>query len=112
MSDLEPYLEFLRQCFPGCKIVFNHRDPAAVAASAWWTKVDDAAEKVRRADERLSSFPADARHFHFCYDEIDDSLDNIRALFDFLGEELDEGAVRAVLGRAYGPYTVLPNAAG
>jgi hypothetical protein len=106
MRDLDLYLDFVRQSFPACKIIFNHRDPASVAGSAWWKDVDGAEERIRAADERLLAFPADDRHFHFFYDQIDDGLENIRALFAFLGEEVDEDAIRDVLSSAHGPYSV------
>ncbi|RKN49092.1 sulfotransferase [Micromonospora endolithica] len=97
LEDLTGYLDFLRKSFPASKIVFNHRLPDDVARSAWWAEHPGSLERVQAADRRLSAFPADARHFHFHYDRIDDSLDNIRELFAFLGEELDEARVRATL---------------
>jgi hypothetical protein len=103
MDDLDAYLDFVRRAFPGCKLIFNHRDPAAVARSGWWSGVRDAEQRIKAADARLSAIPADERHFHFRYDDIDDSLDNIRELFRFLGEELDEQRVRGVLGTYHGP---------
>ena len=103
IADLDDYLAFLREAFPGCKIILNHRDPAAVARSAWWPNVPDAEDKVRAADERLLAVPADDRHFHFFYDALHDGLDNVRALHRFLGEDFDEAAVRAVLGTRFSP---------
>jgi hypothetical protein len=104
MTDLDEYLAFILEAFPKCKIIFNHRDPAAVARSGWWVNDDDAAAKIRVADERLLAYPAGGRHFHFFYDDIDDSLDQVRALLRFLGEELDNDAIRSVLGTGYSPY--------
>lgn len=112
IPDLAAYLRFLHECFPTCKIVFNHRDPAAVAKSAWWARHADAEETIRAADQRLLSFPADDRHFHFWYDRIDDSLAHIAELFRFLGEEFDERSVRAVLGKPHSPYPVPAPGAG
>lgn len=103
VPDLPAFLGFLRESFPDCKIIFNHRDVSAVARSGWWVRHADAYEKLSAADARMLEVPADKRHHHFFYDEIDDSLDNIRALFRFLGEELDEEAVRGVLGTRYSP---------
>jgi hypothetical protein len=103
MTDLDEYLAFLRDAFPDCRIVINHRDPAAVARSAWWRNVRDAEAKVRAADERLLAIPADGRHFHFFYDAIGDDLHTIRELYRFLGERFDEAAVRAVLGTRFSP---------
>ena len=108
IPDLDEYRAFLLDAFPRARIVVNHRDPAAVARSAWWADVRDAEAKIRAADEHLWAIPADGRHFHFSYDEIDDSLDNIRRLYDFLGEPLDEPAVRTVLSRPYSPYPGQP----
>jgi hypothetical protein len=104
MTDLAEYLSFLRGAFPKSKIIFNHRDPAAVARSAWWAKVENAEQRIKAADDRFLTFAADDRHHHFNYDDIDDSLDNVRELFRFLGEPFDEKAVRGVLNKPYSPY--------
>lgn len=103
MPDLTGFLDFLRATFPGCKIVFNHRNLADVARSSWWANSDRSMEKLAAADARLWEIPEDEQHFHFSYDEIDDSLKNIRALFEFLGEDLDEQVVREVLRIRHGP---------
>jgi len=103
MPDLDKFLDFLLRTFPDCKIVFNHRDLAAVAKSSWWALDPKASEKLKIADARLWEIPAGERHFHFVYDEIDDSLANIRALFEFLGERLDEPAVRQALDTRHSP---------
>lgn len=103
VRDFEDFLAFLQTAFPDSRIIFNHRDLSAVARSSWWALDRDATEKLRVADERMSAIPADERTFHFYYDEIDDSLDNIRTLFHFLGEELDEPAVREALATRHSP---------
>jgi hypothetical protein len=103
MKDLGDFLEFLTESFPDAKIVFNHRKLADVAQSSWWANSERSLARLQATDERLWSIPADDRHHHFVYDEIDDSLDNIRKLFAFLGEELDETAVRRVLANRHGP---------
>jgi hypothetical protein len=108
MRYFAQFLDFLDACFPGCKIVFNHRDPAATARSSWWATMPKAEEKIRRTSERFLTVAADDRHFHFWYDQIDDSLTNIHELLAFLGEELDDEAIREVLGRAHGPEATLP----
>ncbi|SCE70806.1 sulfotransferase [Micromonospora mirobrigensis] len=97
IRDLDPYLDFLRTAFPNSKIVFNHRLPTDVAKSAWWAENPKALERIKAADARLAAIPADDRHFHFHFDRIDDSLDTIRELFRFLGEEMDTKRVRATL---------------
>jgi hypothetical protein len=103
VPDFPEFLDFLRRSFPDCRIVFNHRKLSAVAKSSWWALDKNAAEKLAAADERMLEVPADDRHFHFFYDEIDDSLDHLRALFDFLGEEFDETVTREVLATRHSP---------
>lgn len=105
MPDLDGFLQFLGRTFPDCKIIFNHRNVRDVARSSWWANSGRSAQRLAAADARLRAIPDDERHFHFCYDEIDDSLKNIQALFDFLGEGLDERAVRGVLEVRHGPAT-------
>lgn len=105
MPDLDGFLEFLHRTFPDCKIIFNHRNVADVARSSWWANSGQSAERLAAADARLRAIPADEHHFHFTYDEIDDSLKNIQELFAFLGEELDEPAVRELLEVRHGPPT-------
>jgi hypothetical protein len=104
IPDLDEYLAWLHRVFPAPKIVINHRDPAAVARSGWWPDKRDAERTIRTADERLWKITADARHHHFVYDDIDDGLANVRALFDFLGEPMDEPAVRQALGTKHSAY--------
>lgn len=103
MPDIAGFLEFLRHTFPQCKIIVNHRKVSDAARSAWWASDEKSLAKLEAAEERLRAIPQDSRHFHFFYDEIDDSLDNIRALFRFLGEEVDEPAIRRTLDARHAP---------
>jgi hypothetical protein len=105
MPDLTGFLGFLRRTFPDCKIIFNHRNVTDVANSSWWANSGRSVDKLEAADARLRAIPDDEQHLHFFYDDIDDSLKNIRALFEFLGEEPDERAVREVLEVRHGPPT-------
>jgi hypothetical protein len=103
VSDLGAFLAFLRGSFPGCKIIFNHRELTSVAQSSWWALDKRAVDKLVAADARMLAVPGDQHHLHFWYDEIDDGLDNLRGLFRFLGEEFDEPAVRRVLATRHSP---------
>jgi Sulfotransferase family len=109
MPDLPDFLNFVEQSFPSSKVILNHRNPADVATSAWWADVPGSLELVRSADARLLHIPSDTRHYHFCFDEIDESLDNIRAMFRWLGEEMDEKKVRATLARRHSYASRKPN---
>jgi hypothetical protein len=105
VEHFDEFLEFLRVSFPGSKIVFNHRDVAATARSGWWPTIGAAREKIRATSDRFLAVPADGRHFHFHYDEIDQSLANIHALLAFLGAELDDVVIREVLGTTHAELT-------
>jgi len=101
IADLDGYLTFLREAFPGSRIVFNHRRPEDVARSGWWPTLSRPLERIRAADQRMLAVPADDRHFHFHFDRIDPTLDHIRELFAFLGEPLDERRVRDALANRH-----------
>jgi hypothetical protein len=105
LEDFAGFIEFLRTAFPRCKIVFNHRQAAATAKSGWWPTIGDAQRKIQATSDRFLTVPADDRHFHFWYDEIDDGLTNVHALLAFLGEALDDATIRAVLGTAHAELT-------
>lgn len=97
IPDFEGYVEFVRTSFPGCRIVINHRNLDNVAASAWWSNMPKAREKLQFMEDRFNSVPAGSNVFHFYYDRIGGDLDHVRELFAFLGEGFDETSVRSVL---------------
>lgn len=101
MPDLDAFLGFVREGFRGARFVVNHRRPEDVAASGWWADVPDALARIRAADARLRALPADERLHHFDFDAIDDGLANVRALFTWLGENMDPARVRATLARPH-----------
>lgn len=95
--DYEGYLAFVRSAFPGCKIIFNHRNLADVAASKWWSTMPAAPQKLQFIEDRFNSVSDGPDAFHFHYDRISDDLTHVRELFAFLGERVDEPAIRNVL---------------
>jgi hypothetical protein len=101
MKDLTRFLDFLGDAFPDSRIIFNHRRPDKVASSGWWASNPRALDHIRSADARLRAVPADDRHLHFEFDDIDDSLKNVHELFRWLGEEMDEAAVRMTMARPH-----------
>ena len=97
VPDFDGYVDFVRRRLSGCRIIFNHRRLEDVAASKWWSEMPQAMEKLRFMEDRFNSVPAAADVFHFHYDRIDDDLDHVRELFEFLGEPFDGPALRKVL---------------
>ena len=97
--DLEGYVAWLRQVFPGARFVVNTRDHEAVLASKWYRGKPDAAAGLAATEERLLALadalgPA-AHRVH--YDTYVADPERFGALFDWLGEEFDVARVRETL---------------
>ncbi|CAI9405915.1 sulfotransferase [Nocardioides sp. T2.26MG-1] len=97
--DLEEYVAWLREVFPGARFLVNTRDHAAVLTSKWWAKDGDKSEYLATIERRLldlaDSLGESAYHVH--YDDYVANPAALRGLFAWLGEEFDEDAVRATL---------------
>lgn len=105
-SDLQQYLEFLTELFPGARFVFNTRSHEEVVRSwqkkggGWAGKDYDGqlAEVARIENLQLSAAEAlgDAAYrVHFDDYVADPSV--LKGLFAWLGEECDEARLRAVM---------------
>jgi sulfotransferase family protein len=99
-EDLEDYLDYIRTTFVPTLIIFNRRDPDAVAKSGWWrTHPDDIAEKVRRFDKRAEAYAA--LHPDCCvearYEDYARDPRALESLFERLGARLDLKALDRVL---------------
>lgn len=98
-EDVEEYVAWLREVFPGARFVVNTRDHAAVLRSGWWAKQPDAAEQLPRVEARVLGL-ADAlgdAAYRVHYDDYVADPGVLRGLFDWLGEPFDEARVREVL---------------
>lgn len=98
-KDLVEYLQFMRSVFPGARFVFNSRNHADVLRSKWWTDKNPA--NLSGFQQRLDA--AERAHadvsFHVHYDDYKDDPEQLRGLFDFLGEPFDSSQVATVLAR-------------
>jgi hypothetical protein len=100
-EDLEEYVAWLRQVFPGARFLVNTRDHADVLRSKWWAKGDpeqkaqDLATIERRILEVADDLGEAAYRIH--YDDYVADPTVLRGLFDWLGEPWDEDTVRSVL---------------
>ena len=94
-------LDFMRASFKNATFVFNARDAADVAASAWWKnwKPEKVAALVATMDKRFVDYAA--AHPECCFQTryVDFSTDPqaLRPLFDKLGEPFDQDAIKAIL---------------
>ena len=97
-ADLEEYVAWLREVFPGARFVVNTRDNAAVLQSKWWATGDKAAE-LAGIEKRLLALAADLGDaaYHVHYDDYVADPMVLRGLYDWLGEPFDEQQVRATM---------------
>ena len=97
--DLEAYVAWLREVFPGARFVVNTRDHAAVLQSRWWAKGEDKSAQLAGIEERLLRLAAELGDaaYHVHYDDYVADPTVLRGLYEWLGEPWDEAAVRATL---------------
>jgi hypothetical protein len=100
-EDLEEYVAWLREVFPGARFLVNTRAHADVLSSKWWAKGDPQhnAEHLAVIERRILAV---ADHlgeaaYRIHYDDYVADPTVLRGLFDWLGEPWDEDAVRSVL---------------
>src|SRR3954470_14124364 len=98
-DDLEEYVGWLGEVFPGARFVVNTRDHDAVRRSGWWAKHPESAAALPAIEERilrLADSLGDAA-YRVHYDDYVAEPATLRGLFEWLGAPYDEPAVRAVL---------------
>jgi sulfotransferase family protein len=98
-DDVEEYVAWLREVFPGARFVVNTRDLEHVGRSGWWAKSPENAAALPRVEARILELAAglgDAA-YRVHYDDYVADPTVLRGLFDWLGEPYDEARVREVL---------------
>lgn len=97
--DLEEYVAWLREVFPGARFVINTRDHADVLKSKWWADGDPESTRASLVDleARLLALAATLGDtaYRIHYDDYVRDPGVLRGLFEWLGEEYDEETVRA-----------------
>lgn len=99
--DLEEYVAWLREVFPGARFLVNTRDHADVLKSKWWAAgdPDQAARNLDSVERRILALAdslGDAA-YRIHYDDYVADPTVLRGMFAWLGEPFDEAAVRATL---------------
>ncbi len=100
--DLEEYVAWLRDVFPGARFLVNTRDHQSVLKSGWWAEGDHASGLAAAEAGILAlaeSLGEAAYRVH--YDDYVADPAVLRGMFDWLGEPFDEAAVRAVMERKH-----------
>jgi len=98
-QDLEEYVGWLREVFPGARFLVNTRNHADVLKSKWWAEGEDKSEHLADIERRILALAdslGDAA-YHVHYDDYVADPTDLRGLFTWLGEDFDEPAVRATM---------------
>ncbi len=113
-DDVDDYVAFVRDVFPGARFVVNTRRIADVARSGWWADVPDAEQRLAGIEGRLLTIAEKLGEcaLHLRYDDYVADPARLRALFDWLGADFDEQRVRRVMARRYGPPAATPPTPG
>ncbi|WP_323793721.1 sulfotransferase [Nocardioides sp.] len=100
-QDMEEYVAWLREVFPGARFLVNTRNNDDVLSSGWWAKGDPDHNRAHLAEteERLLAVAADLGEaaYRVHYDDYVADPTTLRGLYDWLGEPWDEASVRATL---------------
>lgn len=95
-------LDFMRYHFKNAHFVFNTRQKADVAKSAWWAnwKYEDVETLITDMDRRFADYHAAHPDFTTMtsYESFSTDPRALAPLFEKLGETLDETKIKAVLG--------------
>lgn len=98
-DDLEDYVAWLREVFPGARFLVNTRRHSDVLASKWWSEGGDKSADLAAIEARIltlaDSLGSAAYHVH--YDDWVADPHKLRGMYAWLGEEYDEESVVAVL---------------
>lgn len=98
-QDLEKYVAWLAEVFPGARFLVNTRDHEDVLKSKWWAKGEDKSQHLADIEQRIlglaDSLGEAAYRVHYGEYVADPTV--LRGLFAWLGEEFDEATVRATL---------------
>jgi hypothetical protein len=98
-QDLEEYVAWLREVFPGARFLVNTRNHDDVLKSKWWAEGEDKSGHLAAVEQRvldLADTLGDAA-YRVHYDEYVADPTVLRGMFAWLGEEFDEATVRATM---------------
>jgi Sulfotransferase family len=102
-DDLEDYVAWLREVFPGARFVVNTRANDEVLRSGWWAKNPHSAGALAKTEARIlelaESLGSAAYRVHYNDYVADPSV--LAGLFEWLGEPFDEAAVKAVMQKRH-----------
>lgn len=98
-QDLEEYVAWLQDVFPGARFLVNTRSHEDVLKSKWWAEGEDKSEHLADVERRIlalvESLGDAAYRVH--YDDYVADPGVLRGMFAWLGEPFDEATVRETM---------------
>ena len=98
-EDLDGYVGWLREVFPGARFLVNTRNHADVLKSKWWAKGGDKSEHLADVEAKILAAADNlgdaAYRVHF--DDYVADPRTLEPMFAWLGEEYDEASVRRTM---------------
>jgi hypothetical protein len=98
-ADLEEYVAWLQEVFPGARFLVNTRNHEDVLKSKWWAEGEDKSEHLADIERRILTLAeslGDAA-YRVHYDDYVADPGVLRGLFEWLGEPFDEATVRETM---------------
>ena len=102
-DDLDAYVAWLREVFPGARFLVNTRDHAAVLKSKWWAKGGDKSEHLAEVEAKIlgaADHLGDAAYRVHFDDYVADPR-TLEPMFAWLGERFDEESVKATMAKKH-----------
>ena len=102
-DDLDAYVAWLRQVFPGARFLVNTRSHEAVLKSKWWAKGGDKSDHLADIERRLLEVAdrlGDAAYRVHFDDYVADPA-ALAPMFAWLGEEYDEARCGATMSKKH-----------
>ena len=104
-EELKKYLMFFRELFPDVFFVFTIRDIETLSKSAWWpSHIEENPEVMNELINESENFKKIINEMQNCYlfeYENYQNLDEIKKVFMFLGEYINEEKIKMVLNKRY-----------
>ena len=104
-DDLDDYVGWLREVFPGARFLVNTRNHEAVLKSKWWAKGDPETMAAQLADIEKRLLATAARlgdvAYHVHFDDYVADPSTLAPMFAWLGEDYDDAAVRATMAKKH-----------
>lgn len=107
-GNLDEYLYFITKTFPHSVLIFNFRNLDDVMKSKWWARADTTARAKNR--EMLENFESCCKTYHqrhqdssyiVKYESLVRDTKEAEKLVRFLGEELSESSITALLNKRH-----------